>query len=145
MARHFLNAPFDAATVLKTAGALTAASTDGTILDVGAGMLEASLILDITAIDVVTGDEVYDIILQGSNSATFASGVNNLWRARLGDSALTDESVDTVIGRLQALVLNSKDGQNKFRYLRLRTKCAGTTPSINYSAFLTKQSNKSNG
>ncbi|AOG04134.1 hypothetical protein [Bosea sp. RAC05] len=83
---------FDAALELKDAGAVTASAAaqvggSAKILDVGNAQFEAMLIVDVTAMDVANADERYEIILQGSNSSTFASGIENLAAIELGASA----------------------------------------------------------
>jgi hypothetical protein len=64
-------------TVLLKAAALVAATANGTlILDLGNGVVEGEVIIDVTAIEVDTTDESYEIIVQGSPDATFATAGN---------------------------------------------------------------------
>lgn len=96
------------------------------IFDCGAGALfDGYLILDISAINT-TGDRTYNIKLQASNSATFASGVIDLNAPPLlmggtGQSAVivTNRVVDT-----------------NYRYLRLYIDVGGTSPSVTLEAWL---------
>ncbi len=39
---------------------------------------EGNMVVDVSAIEIADNDEVYKISLQGSNSATFASGIVDL-------------------------------------------------------------------
>lgn len=143
MARQQNDATFDYETRLKDAGlvAASAAATVGgsaKILDVGAARLDARVILDITAVEVATGDEKYVVKVQGSTSATFASGVWNLGEVSLGDSSLSLETADTIVGRREIAFCNEVNG-NVYRYLRVYTQVVGTIATgINYVANLVK-------
>lgn len=132
---------FDAALELKDAGAVTASAAaqvggSAKILDVGNAQFEAMLIVDVTTMDVANADERYEIILQGSNSATFASGIENLAAIELGASAARRGGAQvSAVGQKQVGIVNESSDVN-YRYLRLYTFAAGTTPSINYRARL---------
>src|SRR4051812_27181799 len=96
IARQQKDFSFDYALRLKDAGlvaASAAAQVDGTnkILDVGASRIDARVIIDISACEVASGDEKYVIIVQGSTSSTFASGIVNLGALPLGDSSVSLE------------------------------------------------------
>jgi hypothetical protein len=136
---------FDAATEMKDAGLVAssaAAQVDAAdkILDFGgAVMTEGDLVIDITAIEVASGDEKYEIEWQLSSSATFASAVNTASVIKVGDSSVTGSSADTGVGRYVRGVSNEFGG-TVFRYARLYTRIAGTIATgINYTAFLTKR------
>lgn len=132
---------FDYATRLKDAGlvaASAAAQVGGAdkILDVGAQRIDARVILDISACEVDTGNEKYTILVQGSTSATFATGVWNLGATQVGDSSVSLETVDTVAGRREIAFTNEING-TVYRYLRVYTVVAGTVATgINYTANL---------
>lgn len=134
----------DALTILKDAGlvAVSAAaqvSAADKILDLGTGHLEAEAIIDVTAIEVATGDELYEIEFQLSNSATFASGIVATGILKLGDSSVNDGSADSKTGRYTLPVSNEFNG-TLYRYARLYTKVAGTIATgINYTAYLSKR------
>jgi hypothetical protein len=77
MARNILTATFDAATELKDAGAITASGAGQVsgaprVVNVGAGLINAVLVIDVDAIDIAGGDEGYTVTLQGSSDPTFA-------------------------------------------------------------------------
>jgi hypothetical protein len=127
---------------MKDAGAITAsaqAQVGGVdkILDVGTGYVDADIVVDVTAMDVASGDEKYEIELQLSNSATFASGNVVKTVLKLGDSTVNGASADSVIGRY-VMCFNNEFNGTVYRYARLYTRVAGTTPSINYSAYVGK-------
>lgn len=133
---------YDSATLLKDAGAVTAdaAGTVGgsaQILDVGQARLNGHAVIDVSAIDITTGDEGYTLKMQGSSSSTFASDVVQLAALQLGDSTVTGNSADTTTGRFELPFTNEQDGVI-YRYVRIYTDVAGTTPSINYTARLVK-------
>lgn len=131
---------FDKATEMKDAGAVTAsagAQVGGSakILDLGAGLMEGTAVLDVTALDVASADEKYEIEWQLSNDAAFATGIVVAAVVKLGATAATGGSAATVIGRVAQLVANEFQG-TIYRYARLFHRIGGTTPSINYKAFL---------
>ena len=93
---------FDASLVLKDAGAITSSgvcTVDGSakILDIGGGAMEADIVIDVSAIELETGDERYVIGAQISDSATFASGVYEVCALILGSegTAIATSSAST--------------------------------------------------
>lgn len=144
MGRNLLTAQFDAATELKDAGTQTAsgAGTVGSVprvINVGSAFLRATLIVDVDLLDLTTGDEAYEIRLQGSTLPDFSADVAVLTSVRVGDTSVTaGETVDAVAGRYATTFLNSRNGAKPYPYLRVFLVASGTTPSINYRAFLTK-------
>jgi hypothetical protein len=143
MARNLLTATFDAATELKDAGAMTAsgaAQVGGAarVVNVGSGIISAVLVIDVNALDITTGDEGYTLVLQGSTSPTFASDVQNLVIHRAGDSTVTGETVDSTIGRKTIPFTNQARDGSPLPYLRIYATIAGTTPSVDFRAWITK-------
>ena len=126
---------YDNSLLLKAAG-LVAASADGaTILDLGAGFVSGDVVVDVSAIEVASADEKYEIELLGSNSATFASGVVQLARLSLGNVTAPVDVV-TGVGRF-ALPFHNEQNGTQYRYVRVRTVVAGTIATgINYLAFI---------
>jgi len=127
---------------LKDAGLIAASaaaevSSVAQILDMGLAFYQGAVILDISAIEFDTANEVYGIFIQGSNSATFASGVVNLGGINLGDAA-NGANDDTATGR-RVLLFNNEINGTLYRYLRLYTVVGGTiVTGINYTAWLSK-------
>ncbi len=107
------------------------------VLDLGAGFFEADLVVDVTAIDTVTGDEKYELEFQLSSSSTFASDVNVGTVLKIGGATATGASAANAIGRYVIGVSNLLNG-TLYRYARLYRRIAGTTPSLTSSAFLGK-------
>jgi len=134
---------FDAALVIRAAGAaITSTETGSLILDVGNGLLDADLVIDVTAMDATTGDEGYAFTLEGSPDAAFGTAGNIVALARLNVGGATGSAAPTgtatAIGRFLLPVRNEQNGTT-YRYLRLLSTLSGTSPSITFSAFLTKR------
>lgn len=146
MPRNSNDVTFDYSLRLKDAG-LVAASAAATvasvakILDMGASRFDGRAVIDLTACEVATGNEQYIIIVQGSTSSSFGSGIVNLGAVLLGDSSVSLESADTAaVTRREIFFSNEVDG-TLYRYVRLYTFVAGTIATgINYAAFLAKAS-----
>lgn len=133
---------FDAEALLKDAGliaASAAAQVDSAakIYDAGAARMEGTIVIDVTAIEIASNDEEYDIILQGSNSASFASGIENLAQLNLGATEVRQGGAqDSTTGRYEMFFTNEQD-DTTYRYLRLYTVVAGAIATgINYTAFM---------
>lgn len=128
---------YDHATLLKAAGLVAATAAGSVILDLGDGLMEGDLILDVTALEVATGDEIYTIALEGSNVAAMTSGSVTLAAFQLGNAPAPADA-DTGLGRHKIGVTNELAG-TLYRYVRIHTTVAGTIATgINYSAFLAK-------
>lgn len=135
---------FDANLEMKDAGLVAssaAAQVDSAdkILDLGASSyVEGVVVIDVTAIEVASNDELYDIEFQVSDSATFASNIWSVAVLQLGAAEVTSCDADNSTGRYFLRVANEFDG-TLYRYARLYTKVGGSIAGgggINYSAFL---------
>ena len=139
---------FDAELELKDAGlvaASAAAQVDSAakVLDLGAGLVEGDIVIDVTALEIASNDETYDIVAQLSPDATFGTAGNIVDRADLHlgakETKRTDSDADDVAGRY-TLPVNNEFAGTVYRYMRLYTVVAGTIATgINYSAFLAKK------
>lgn len=145
-ANDYSRKTYDNALLLK-AGALVAATANGTlILDVGGGLLDCDLVVDVSAIETASTDESYNIILEGSPDATFGTAGNivHLASMTLGHAssvlkAAEGSGVTDTAGRYTLGIRNELNGTT-YRYLRIRTVVAGTIATgINYTAFLAKR------
>jgi hypothetical protein len=138
-----LQGTFDSTLLFKDAGAVTAdgaaqVAAAARVVDVGANSrFDGTMMVNVSALDVTSGDERYVVNVQGSNAADFSAGVVNLGSLQLGDSTTTLESVDSVTGLYELPFTNEKGGV-KYRYLRIYVDVAGTTPSINFTAYAVK-------
>jgi len=136
---------FDANLEMKDAGLVAssaAATVDSAarILDLGLGLVEGDVIIDVSACEVASGDEVYNIGFQVSSSASFASDIYEVATLILGDAAAIPGDVDMVEGRYVLPVKNIIFNGTEKRYARLYTTIAGTIATgINYSAYLAKK------
>lgn len=137
MANLYSMFTYDAATALKAAG-LVAVSTDGTILDLGEGLFDGFLVLDVSAVEVASGDEIYTVSVEGSSVAAMTSQSVCLAKKVLGNLVVPMDG-PTGVGRFVVPFRNEENGILK-RYIRLSTLVAGTVATgINFSAFLAKR------
>lgn len=155
MLANLFNLTYDVNLVMKDAG-LVAASAAATvsgaakILDLSTGGLDptagmqlgpftpAVLLIDVSAIEIASNDEIYDIVVQASPDAAFGTAGNivELAAISLGAKGVkrTDSDKDDTVGRYLLPVLNWRDGLT-YRYLRIYTVVGGTIATgINYSA-----------
>lgn len=136
---------YDASLLMKAAALVAATANGSLILDVGTGLLDAELVIDVTALETDTGDESYEIIVQGSPDAAFgtAGNIKSLASITIGDSGSTrgtliGNGADDAVGRFVLPFRNERNGTT-FQYIRVRTVVVGTIATgINYSAFVAK-------
>ena len=115
------------------------------ILDVGTGRFEGKCVVDVSAIEIATGDERYNIIIQGSSSATFASDIVILAMLPVGDGSTIGTAfgssgvdVDDTAGRYVIPFCNERNNVY-YRYVRGFTDVTGTIATgINFTAFVAK-------
>lgn len=134
----------DTATILKAAGLIAASAAVATILDLGLANVEGDIVVDVTALEIASNDEIYDIVVQFSDSATFgvAADIQDAGSITLSAKEVkrTDSDKDDIIGQYVMPFTNEITG-TIYRYMRLFTVVAGTIATgINYSAFATKKS-----
>lgn len=128
---------YDAATSLKAAG-LLAASADGSILDIGSGMVDGYLVIDLSACEVATGDEIYTVSLEGSNVAAMTSGSVCLAKKVFGNLVVPMDAALSAAGRY-VIPFRNEEGGTTYRYIRLSTLIAGTIATgINFAAFIAR-------
>lgn len=112
------------------------------ILDLGSTAKVAfDLLIRISAIEIASNDELYKIVLEGSNSATFASGIVNLVTLEVGAlEALTPNvDVDSTTGVYVLSGTNVLAG-TEYRYLRIFVDVTGTIATgITFEATLHKR------
>lgn len=137
---------YDAALQLKDAGlvAASAAATVGgsaatAILDLGASFMAAVVVINASAIEVDTNDEVYGIRIEGSNSSTFASGIVRLGEIAVGSAGGLGTNYGGSVPGLFELPFFNVQNDVVYRYVRIYTKVAGTIATgINFTAYLGK-------
>ena len=128
---------------MKDAG-LVAASAAGQvdgedkIVDVGAGLVEGQLVIDCTAIEIDSDNELYQISLQGCSSAGFTNTFTDLAVIELGAAEVVGGDVDSETGRYKVPFKNEKNGVI-YPFLREYCSCSGSISSgINFSCYLAK-------
>lgn len=130
----------DAQLIMKDAGAVTASAAaqvagSNRIITLGAGRVDGRVIVDASAIKATANDESYRIRLQLSTSATFAAGNITAVTLELGDPTVTGSSADSAPGRYELPFCNEVNGV-LYPHARLFHQIAGTSPSINYAAYI---------
>ena len=150
MAFQTYSVALDQATKLKDASLV---GTDGAgivdsasaVADLGGGYAEFDVVIDWSACEVASGDERYDIRIEGCASAAFGSGVYVLTRLILGDSSVTGNATDTppagrmVIHANNVALTSATDGNSAsaLRYVRVYHDVSGAIASgLNYQAWL---------
>jgi hypothetical protein len=141
---------FDADLEMKDAGLIAAdaawlVSSAAKILDLGTGRVCGQVVVDVSALEIASGDERYTLIIQGSSSPTFASDIVILAAMPLGDGSTIGTAfggsgvdVDDTTGRYVIPVCNERNNIY-YRYLRGWTDVAGSIATgINFAAFLAK-------
>jgi hypothetical protein len=137
MANVYSQFTYDDALELKAAGLVAATTTETTILDLGAGLVDANLVLDVSAVEVASGDEKYTIHIEGSNVAAMTSGSVSLAAIFMGNTTAPMDAA-TGTGRFVVPFRNEQNG-TVYRYIRIYTLVAGTIATgINFSAFVAK-------
>lgn len=144
MARQQKDFTYDNAGLMKDAGLVAASAaaqvaSANKILDLGNSRIDFRVILDFTAVEADSANELYTILVQLSNSATFASGIFNASAVLMGVAGTTQESASTAVGRRELAACNEVNG-TVYRYCRLYTIVAGTIATgINYTGFMVQE------
>ncbi len=137
----------DINTQLKDAGLVAAdaawqVSAANKILDLGGaaevGRIQGSLHVEVTAIEIVSNDELYKLHYQVSTSATFASSIWSTFIVELGalEVLTATQDTDSATGHYVFPVSNDFGG-TLYRYCRGYTDVAGTIATgINFQAWL---------
>lgn len=121
------------------AAALVASSIDGSILDLGEGLVDGFLVIDMSACEIATGDEIYTISLEGSTVAAMTSLSICLAKKVFGNLVVPMDAALSAAGRYVIPFRNEENG-TLYRYVRLSTLIAGTIATgINFAAFLAKR------
>jgi hypothetical protein len=141
MANLYSQRTYDNALLVRAAAAnIVATETGSLIVDLGTGLVEGYLVLDITAMDATTGDEAYTFMLEGSPDAAFgtAGNITVLAMQRTGGATgATPLGTADSVGRFAVPFRNERNGTT-YRYVRLYTLLAGTTPILAFTGWLAK-------
>ena len=120
--------------------AVTADAYIGTQHDQGdAVATDLVCVIDVEAVDVSSGDELYTFRLVGSNVSD-RSDAQTLDTLELGAAAaLPIDTVSTAAGQRFVMRARTERNGTAFRYVDLHLDVAGTTPSITFGAFISKE------
>lgn len=143
--------PFDVATAFANGQTLTATGFVNAIqtqIDLGPGRFEGYLVLDVSGLDLSSGDETYQLQLLASNDPAFANGNVEMLAVRDFAAAAAGRLVPTICPASYAVPMLGKAatrfeipitnqiGPYVLRYAQLRAALAGTTPSITLAAWI---------
>jgi len=148
---HF-TLPIDANMQFASAQTLTATgyiNNSNAVLDLQPGRFTGMLALDITALDVSSANETYQLALFGSNDNAFGNGNVDLLAFHDFAAATAGRIVPTILaasptvppsglsGQIMAIPFTNLMQGFVYRYLKLYATLGGTTPSITLSAWVT--------
>ncbi len=97
------------------------------------------LVVNVTAIEIASNDEIYRLWVQGSSSSTFASTIHNLACLELGAQEVLSggADVDSTTGFKVLYFHNEPVPDTPLRYIRGYTDVTGTIATgINFEAWL---------
>lgn len=138
MANLYSQFAYDDSLALKDAGLVATTTTESTILDLGSGLVDGFLVLDVSACEVASTNEIYLVCLEGSNVAAMTSGSVCLAEIEMGNASAPADA-DTSTGRFAVPFRNEQNG-TIYRYVRIYTEVAGTIATgINFAAFIAKR------
>lgn len=132
---------FDGDLELKDAGLIAAdaawqVSGANRIIDVGPAVFFGVGVIDVSAIEIASNDELYELIIQGSTSPTFASVIVDLAVLPLGALEVLVGDQDSVVGRYELPFFNVQH-DTVYQYIRGYTDVSGTIATgINFKAFV---------
>jgi hypothetical protein len=109
------------------------------IRDLGTGLFEADMIIDVSELDVADGDEIVTVGFQISSSATFASSIWEVASLKLGDAAVLPGDTDMTTGRYILPVRNEIASGVRKRYGRVYFTIAGTVGGFLALVYLGKR------
>lgn len=139
MANLYSQFTYDESLKLRASAALIE-SGDGTILDLGPGLFDGFLVLDVASVEIATGNEEYAISLEGSTVAAMTSTSECIGKAHFGKLVVPQDANRTAAGRYVIPVRNEVNG-TLLRYVRISSVVAGTidTTGMVFGAFLAKR------
>jgi hypothetical protein len=109
---------------------------NGAVVPVQEGRTDAVMVVDVTALDISSGNETYKIMVLGSNDPALASGNVCLGEMTMGKGTSIDgiNMADSVIGRYEIGFCNVAAAAY-YQYVGVYVIVGGTTPAITYTAF----------
>lgn len=123
---------------LVAASAAAQVDSSDKIIDIGEGYFQGAMFVDVSAIEIESNDERYDILIQLSSKADFADTIVTAAQLQLGANEVLNGDQDSLVGRYKIHFDNEYNGTN-YRYARVYTVVAGTIATgINYTAYAAK-------
>ena len=111
-----------AAFTVSAAGALGATAQ---IVNLGEGLVRADWLVDVSAIEIASNNEYYDLFLQGSTSSSFAGTYTNLAELKLGANEVLTGDQDSAVGRYRVPFSNeTPDGTIQDEFVRTLARVA---------------------
>jgi hypothetical protein len=105
----------------------------------GTGIVDGFLVIDLSACEIATGDEIYTVSIEGSNVALMTSGSVCLGKKVFGNLVVPMDAALSTAGRY-VIPFRNEEGGTIFQYARLSTLIAGTIATgINFAAFIAKR------
>lgn len=121
-----------------TADGVTQVASANQSKEVGPGRFEGVLVVDVSSIKTSVGDELYNLILQGSADNTFATK-EIVGQLTLGaGAARPGVAITSTPGRYEIPFTTEQDDVD-YRCIRLFVDVGGTAPSITLKAFIAER------
>jgi hypothetical protein len=118
-----------------TADGVSQVASANVALQLGPGRFEGVLIIDVSAIDIASTDEVYHLCLQGASSSAFSTKQTVAQLSLGATAARPGGAIDSLIGRYEVPFYTEVDSVT-YDWVRLYTDVGGTTPSITFKAWI---------
>lgn len=145
--------PFDALLNFGTQQTLTATGymAPGAVtsqLAIGPGRFDGYWVVDVSAIDVSSGDETYRLFLLGSNDAAFGNGNVEMLDVIDYSAATAGRLIPTICPPSDAIpetgrfasrkikLISNQLGAYVFQYFQMYAVIGGTTPSITIDSWI---------
>ncbi len=138
MANLYSQFTYDDALNLRDPAGITS-SADGDILDLGLGLVDGYLVIDMSACEIDTGNEIYTVSLEGSTVAAMSSTSVCLAKKVFGNLVVPMDAALSAAGRY-VVPFRNEEGGALYRYVRLSVVVAGTIASggMVFGAFIAK-------
>ncbi len=138
MANLYGQFTYDDALNLRDAAGLTS-SADGDIVDLGLGLVDGYVVVDMSACEIASGNEIYTISLEGSTVAAMSSTSVCLAKKVFGNLVVPMDGALSAAGRY-VIPFRNEEGGTLYRYVRLSNVVAGSIGSggIVFGAFIAK-------
>ena len=143
MAINRIGKTFDILEYVHDGTALTA-SASGTVggaaavIDLGSGFVDAELVLDVSALDVDTGNEVVTVQIKISDTE-IATQKYTQTQFKLGDSTVNNCDVDRTTGRYLIPFNNMIETGQCLRYAHVYFLLAGTIAAFTATGYFVKK------